>query len=45
MSLVYERAAEFKHIIRILNTNVEGKRKAVFALKGIGPRCRTVTSC
>ena len=35
MSLVYERAAEFKHIIRILNTNVEGKRKVAFALKGI----------
>ena len=35
MSLVYEKAAEFKHILRILNTNVEGKRKAPFALKGI----------
>ena len=35
MSLVYEKAAEFKHILRILNTNVEGKRKLPFAIRGI----------
>jgi len=35
MSLVYEKTAEFKHILRILNTNVEGKRKAPFAIRGI----------
>jgi len=35
MSLVYEKAAEFKHILRILNTNVEGKRKVPFAIRGI----------
>jgi len=33
--LVYEKGAEFKHILRILNTNVEGKRKVPFALRGI----------
>jgi len=33
--LVYEKAADFKHILRILNTNVEGKRKVPFALRGI----------
>jgi small subunit ribosomal protein S18e len=32
---------EFQHILRILNTNVEGKRNVVFGLtkiKGLGPR-------
>jgi len=41
MSLVYEKATEFKHIQRILNTNVEGKRKVPYAIrviKGIGRR-------
>jgi len=35
MSLVYEKGADFRHILRILNTNVEGKRKVPFALRGI----------
>jgi len=34
-SLVYEKAADFKHILRIFNTNIEGKRKIPFALRGI----------
>ena len=40
-SLVYEKGADFKHILRILNTNVEGKRKVPFAIrciKGVGRR-------
>ncbi len=35
------KAAEFTHILRIQNTNVDGKRKIMFALrviKGIGRR-------
>lgn len=35
------KANEFTHILRIQNTNVEGKRKVMFALrviKGIGRR-------
>ena len=41
MSLIYEKAADFKHILRIFNTNVDGKRKVAYGLrtiKGIGRR-------
>lgn len=41
MSLVYDKAADFKHILRILNTNIEGKQKLPFGLrniKGVGRR-------
>jgi len=41
MSLVYEKVAEFKHILRIFNTNLEGRRKVPFALRtirGVGRR-------
>lgn len=40
MALVVEKA-DFKHILRILNTNVDGRQKVVFALtkiRGIGRR-------
>ena len=41
MSIVLEKAADFRHILRILNTNIEGKQKIPFGLrniKGIGRR-------
>ena len=44
MSLVLERAAEFKHIVRILNTNIDGKQKMAYgirSIKGIGRRFAT----
>ena len=40
-SFIYENTVEFKHIIRILNTNLDGKKKVAYALtaiKGIGRR-------
>jgi small subunit ribosomal protein S18e len=37
MSYIIEKASEFKFIHRILNTNVDGKRRVPFALRGI--RC------
>lgn len=39
--MVLENSADFKHILRILNTNIEGKRKVPYGLrsiKGIGRR-------
>jgi small subunit ribosomal protein S18e len=33
--MIYEKAADFKHILRILNTNIEGKQKLAFGLRGI----------
>lgn len=33
MSLVFERSNDFKHILRILNTNVEGKAKVIYGLR------------
>ena len=45
MSLVYEKAAEFKHIIRMFNTNIDGRRKVICGLrqvKGIGRRFATI---
>ena len=41
MSLVLENHSEFKHILRIFNTNIDGKRKICYGLrviKGIGRR-------
>ena len=41
MSIVIEKASNFIYIHRILNTNVDGKRKVVYALReirGIGRR-------
>ncbi|KAJ1675833.1 ribosomal 40S subunit protein S18B [Spiromyces aspiralis] len=41
MSLVVPDKNQFQHILRLLNTNVEGKQKIVFALtaiKGVGRR-------
>jgi ribosomal protein S13 len=38
---VLAKANEFTHILRIQNTNVDGKRKVMFALrviKGVGRR-------
>ena len=40
-SFIYENTAEFKHIIRVLNTNLDGKKKVAYALtaiRGIGRR-------
>jgi small subunit ribosomal protein S18e len=40
-SLIYEKVAEFKHILRVFNTNLDGRRKVPFALRtirGIGRR-------
>jgi len=34
-SLILENPESFKHIIRIFNTNMDGKRKIIFALVGI----------
>jgi small subunit ribosomal protein S18e len=37
--------AEFQHILRVLNTNIDGKQKIVFALtaiKGVGRRFANV---
>eukprot|EP00828_Plagiopyla_frontata_P000834 TRINITY_DN0_c259_g1_i3.p2 TRINITY_DN0_c259_g1~~TRINITY_DN0_c259_g1_i3.p2 ORF type:complete len:155 (-),score=1.49 TRINITY_DN0_c259_g1_i3:48-512(-) len=45
MSLVYEKAAEFKHIIRLFNTNIDGRRKVIYGLRqirGIGRRFSTI---
>ena len=45
MSLIYEKVAEFKHIIRLFNTNIDGQRKVIYGLrqvKGIGRRFATV---
>jgi small subunit ribosomal protein S18e len=39
--MVYERANDFKHILRILNTNIDGKQKLAYGLrtiKGVGRR-------
>ena len=41
MSLVLENSQEFKHILRIFNTNIDGKKKVAYGLrviKGIGRR-------
>ncbi|RKP12284.1 40S ribosomal protein S18 [Piptocephalis cylindrospora] len=41
MSLVVPDKNQFQHILRLLNTNVEGKQKVMFALtaiKGVGRR-------
>jgi len=35
MSYILEKGIEFKHIHRILNTNIDGKRRVAFALRGI----------
>ena len=35
MSYIIEKASEFKYIHRILNTNIDGKRRIPFALSGI----------
>ena len=38
---LYQDSGEFQHILRILNTNIDGKHKVMFALtaiKGIGRR-------
>ena len=40
-SFIYENTVEFKHIIRVLNTNLDGKKKVAYALaaiKGLGRR-------
>ena len=40
-SFIIENENDFKHIIRVLNTNLDGKRKvayAVSAIRGVGPR-------
>ena len=40
-SFIYENTAEFKHIIRVLNTNLDGKKKVAYsltAIRGIGRR-------
>eukprot|EP00871_Galdieria_phlegrea_P004456 jgi/Galph1/5010/GphlegSOOS_G3609.1 len=39
------QSSEFQHILRILNTNIDGKRKVVYALtgiKGVGRRFSTL---
>ncbi|TPX46685.1 hypothetical protein SeMB42_g00641 [Synchytrium endobioticum] len=41
MSVVVPEKNQFQHILRLLNTNVEGKRKVMYALtaiKGVGRR-------
>ena len=41
MSIVVPDRSQFQYIIRLLNTNIEGKRKIMYAMtaiKGIGPR-------
>ena len=41
MTLVVSEGSDFQHILRLLNTNVEGKRKIMYALtaiKGVGRR-------
>merc|ERR1712232_867426 len=35
MSFVIEKAENFKYIHRILNTNIDGKRRVPFAIRGI----------
>ncbi|OMH79418.1 40S ribosomal protein S18 [Zancudomyces culisetae] len=45
MSLVVTDKTQFQHIIRLLNTNVDGKQKIVYALtaiKGVGRRYSTM---
>lgn len=46
MSLVVpEASVQFQHILRLLNTNVDGKQKIMFALtqiKGVGRRYSNV---
>ena len=40
-SFICEKPKEFKHIIRVHNTNIEGKRNvvnAITAIRGIGRR-------
>ena len=40
-SFIYENTVEFKHIIRVLNTNLDGKKKVAYsltAIKGLGRR-------
>lgn len=44
-ALVPEKAGGFQHILRMLNTNIEGKRKVAFAItsvKGVGRRYATL---
>lgn len=46
-SLYLEKVDTFKHIIRILNTNIDGKRLvpyAIRAIKGVGRRF-AITLC
>eukprot|EP00727_Mastigamoeba_balamuthi_P001867 m51a1_g11678 putative 40S ribosomal protein S13 (156) ;mRNA; r:3140-3762 len=41
----YVADASFQHIIRLMNTNIDGRQKCVFALgavKGLGPRLSAV---
>jgi small subunit ribosomal protein S18e len=41
MSLISQEKSNFQFIIRLVNTNVDGKQKAAYsltAIKGIGPR-------
>jgi ribosomal protein S13 len=41
MSIVIPESSQFQHIIRLLNTNIDGKRKIMYALtdiKGVGRR-------
>ena len=41
MSIVIPEATQFQHIIRLLNTNIDGKRKIMYAMtdiKGVGRR-------
>ena len=40
-SLIYNKTQEFKHIIRVMNTNLDGRRRVAYALcsiKGVGLR-------
>merc|ERR1711904_272780 len=44
-SLVHQKPNDFKHILRILNTNVDGKRQvhiALSSIKGVGRRFATL---
>lgn len=41
LSFIYEEPESFKHIIRLCNTNIEGKKvvaNALTAIRGIGRR-------
>ncbi|KAG4302885.1 hypothetical protein PCANB_000831 [Pneumocystis canis] len=45
MSLVVQPTNTFQHILRLLNTNIDGKAKVIFALtqiKGVGRRYATL---